>query len=221
MAIFKRISDILKANINDLLDKAEDPEKMVKQLILEMEDQVDVATQGLGQAMASEKIAKSQLEQAKENVLDWENKAKAALKQGNEDLARKALDSKVGVEKQVAVFEQSYQKIAEQTAKLRDQVRALKAKLEEARARENLIIARAQMAEATEGVARTISSTSTDSAFAKLEKMEQKVAEKEAIAAAFTEINADDYAPVDEFAIVERNQAVEDELARLKSELGL
>ena len=215
MAIFKRISDILKANINDLLDKAEDPEKMVKQLILEMEDQVDVATQGLGQAMASEKIAKSQLDQAKENVLDWENK------QGNEDLARKALDSKVGVEKQVAAFEEAYNKIAEQTAKLRDQVRALKAKLEEARARENLIIARAQMAEATEGVARTISSTSTDSAFAKLEKMEQKVAEKEAIAAAFTEINAEDYAPIDEFAIVERNQAVEDELARLKSELGL
>ena len=74
MAIFQRIADILKANINDMLDKAEDPEKMVKQIILEMEGQIDMATQGLGQAMASQKIAKKQQAQIDYETQQIENK---------------------------------------------------------------------------------------------------------------------------------------------------
>lgn len=218
MAIFSRLTDLLKANINDLLDKAEDPEKMVKQLIIDMEEQVDEATRALGQAMASEKTAARQLETAKASVTEWEEKAKMALKAGNEDLARKALESKVNVEKQVVSFETAYNTISAQTAQLRSQVSELKGKLEEARSRQNLIIARSKMADAAEGVARSISSTNTDSAFSKLDKMEKKVSEKEAMAQAYTELNGG--SAEDEFAKLEKQSAVDSELERLKAELG-
>ena len=78
MAIFERLSDLLKANVNDMLDKAEDPEKMVKQIIIDMEAQVNSATQALGAAMGSENQAFKQLESAKAASEDWNNKAKTA-----------------------------------------------------------------------------------------------------------------------------------------------
>ena len=126
MAVLDRISDILKANINDMIDKAEDPEKMVKQLIIDMEDQVDKATQALGQAMGSQKVAAKELADAKAVSADWNDKAKLALKAGNEDLARKALDAKVGVDGQIEQLQKSYDSITEQVNKLKDQVTGLK-----------------------------------------------------------------------------------------------
>ena len=107
MGIFTRIGDILQANINDLIDKAEDPEKMVKQLIIEMDNQVDDATKALGQAMGSQKVAAMELADAKAAAADWNDKAKLALKAGNEALAKKALDAKVGVDQQNGLFERS------------------------------------------------------------------------------------------------------------------
>ena len=102
MAIFERISDLVRANINDLIDKAEDPEKMVKQIIIDMEDQLRKATQGLGTAMGSLNQVKKQLDNAQEQSNVWQNKAKSCLEQGNEELAKKALENKVNQDKMVA-----------------------------------------------------------------------------------------------------------------------
>ncbi|MDE6992278.1 MAG: PspA/IM30 family protein, partial [Lachnospiraceae bacterium] len=156
MSIFHRISDILKANINDLLDRAEDPEKMVKQIIADMEEQVRDATEALGQAMASEKQAYAQLEKARSNSREWENKAKTALQAGNQELAKKALTSKVEIDKNVQSLQASYDQIAAQTSELHARVEVLRQKLEEARQRQNMLIARAKMAEATESVATVV-----------------------------------------------------------------
>ena len=153
MAIFSRIADILKANINDMIDKAEDPVKMVKQLIIEMEQQVDEATQALGQAMGSQKVAAKELADAEAKVADWNDKAKLALKNGNEELARKALDVKVSLDAQVEQLRASYDNITEQVNKLKDQVQTLRVKLDEARARQNVLAARAKMAEAPQSAA--------------------------------------------------------------------
>ena len=221
MAVLDRISDILKANINDMIDKAEDPEKMVKQLIIDMEDQVDKATQALGQAMGSQKVAAKELADAKAVSADWNDKAKLALKAGNEDLARKALDAKVGVDGQIEQLQKSYDSITEQVNKLKDQVTGLKMKLDEARARQNVLIARARMADAQTDVAQAISSTNVDSAFAKLDRMERKITEKEATAQAYTEVNGNVTGTSDEFADLSHKAAVDDQLAALKSELGL
>ena len=224
MAIFSRIADILKANVNDLIDKAEDPVKMVKQLIIEMEEQVDEATQALGQAMGSQKVAAMELADAKAKVADWNDKAKLALKNGDEALARKALDVKVGLDEQVAALQASYDNITAQVNALKDQTQGLRMKLDEARSRQNVLAARAKMAEASTNVNSAINTTSIDSAFAKLDKLERKIIEQEATAQAYTEINggisgAGDV--MDEFADLEHQGAVDSELARLKEELGL
>lgn len=224
MAFFERIADILKANINDMIDKAEDPVKMVKQLIIEMEGQVDEATRALGQAMGSQKVAAKELADAKAKVADWTDKAKLALKNGDEDLARKALDIKVGLEGQVDQLQASYDSITAQVDKLKDQVQTMKMKLDEARARQNVLIARAKMAEASTNVATSISAATTDSAFAKLDKLERKIVEQEATAEAYTELNAtgvDSVAVADQFAELQHKDAVDSELERLKGELGL
>ena len=224
MAFFERIADILKANINDMIDKAEDPVKMVKQLILEMEDQVDEATRALGQAMGSQKVAAKELADAKAKVADWNDKAKLALKNGDEALARKALDIKVGLEGQVEQLQASYDGITAQVDKLKDQVQTLKMKLDEARARQNVLIARAKMAEAATNVATSISAATTESAFAKLDKLEKKIVQQEATAEAFTELNASGVAQAavaDEFEQLQHKDAVDSELERLKTELGM
>ena len=224
MAFFERIADILKANINDMIDKAEDPVKMVKQLIIEMEEQVDEATRALGQAMGSQKVAAKELADAKAKVADWNDKAKLALKNSDEALARKALDIKVGLEGQVDQLQASYDGITAQVDKLKDQVQTLKMKLDEARARQNVLIARAKMAEAATNVATSISAATTESAFAKLDKLEKKIVQQEATAEAFTELNASGVAQAavaDEFEQLQHKDAVDSELERLKTELGM
>lgn len=220
MSIFNRISDILKANINDLLDRAEDPEKMVKQIIADMEEQVRDATEALGQAMASEKQAYAQLEKAKQNSREWEDKAKLAINAGNEELARKALTSKVEVDKNIQAFQASYDQIAAQTSELHSRVEVLRQKLEEARQRQNMLIARAKMADATENVATAMTETDPNSALAKLEKMERKVEDKEARAEVFAEMSGETVFAKDEFAELETNQAVDAELQRLMKEMS-
>ncbi|MDE7002512.1 MAG: PspA/IM30 family protein [Lachnospiraceae bacterium] len=220
MSIFHRISDILKANINDLLDRAEDPEKMVKQIIADMEEQVRDATEALGQAMAGEKQAYAQLEKARSNSREWENKAKTALQAGNQELAKKALTSKVEIDKNVQSLQASYDQIAAQTSELHARVEVLRQKLEEARQRQNMLIARAKMAEATESVATVVTNTDPNSALAKLERMEQKVESREARAEAFAAMSGETVFAKDEFAELETNQAVDAELQRLMKELN-
>lgn len=221
MAIFSRIADILSANINDMLDKAEDPEKMVKQIIIEMEQQVDEATQALGQAMGSQKVAAKELAEAKAESADWENKAKLALKVNNEVLAKKALDTKVGIDQQVKGLQESYDSMTAQVDKLREQVQTLRLKLDEARSRQNVLIARSKVAEAMTNTAKSINMTSIDSAFAKLDALERKIAEQEGTAEAFTELGQIELELDDSFEKLEHEAAVEDEMARLKAELGL
>ena len=221
MAIFERIADILAANINDLIDKAEDPVKMVKQLILEMEEEVDKATEALGQAMGSQKVAAKELADAQAKCADWNDKAKLALKNGNEDLARRALAAKVGIDEQVVALQASYDNITEQVEKMRSQVTELKMKLDEARSRQNVLIARAKMAEASQDVATSIGSIDTDSAFAKLDKLERKIVEQESVAEAYTEINGEAVDTEKQFADMAKTAAIDSEMERLKAELGL
>ena len=110
MGIFSRIGDVVKSNINDLIDRAEDPEKMVKQIILDLQKEVSNATTALGKAKASERIAKRQYDDAVKTSADWEMKAKAALNAGEVDLAKKALSNKVKADESVKQYQQMYEK---------------------------------------------------------------------------------------------------------------
>lgn len=220
MAIFERIGDILKANINDLLDKAENPEKMVKQIIIDMEKEVQNCTNALGTAMGSQRQLKKSLDKAKAESADWENKAKAALQQGNQDLAKKALEKKVAADKQAEQYQAMYDQATVQVDALKGQVDALKQKLDEARSRQSMLIARSKMADAQQSMAKSLGNMDSSSAFAKLDKMEEKIESKEAKADAFADLAGTVTGPADEFAQLEKDSAVDAELARLMAEMG-
>jgi len=115
MGVFARLSDLLKSNINDLIDKAEDPEKMVKQIIADMQKELTKATQNYGKAKASERLAETKYKDAVSVSSDWENKAKAALARGDQDLAKQALSRKVKADEEVATYQQMYESISTQT----------------------------------------------------------------------------------------------------------
>lgn len=222
MAIFKRIEDLIRSNINDLIDRAENPEKMVKQIIIDMEEQLNSATSGYATAMAGVNQVKKQMEQAQAQSKQWEDKAKMALSAGNEELAKQALAKKAESDALVSTYMTNYTTMDARLADMKGQVDILKQKLSEARSRQALLIARSKMADANESMAKNLGGFDSSSAFAKMDKMEAKIADKEARAEAFAQVSGVDPTPEsDPFATMEKDMAVNNDLERLKKEMGL
>ncbi len=219
MGIFSRIADIFKSNINDALDKAEDPEKMIKLMVLEMQEALTKSTSALAQAMGNEKRLERQYLQLQTSSQDMQNKAMTALKAGNENLAKSALVKKSQVDSQLAQYKQMYESASAITSQMRTQVEKLKAKLDEARMKESTLIARSQHAKAQTQMAKSLGGFD-DSSFAKFDKFEQKVLKSEAEAQAFTELSASTTSLDDQFAELEKNNQVDSELAKLKAMLN-
>jgi phage shock protein A len=220
LAIFSRLADLLKANINDLIDKAEDPEKMVKQIIIDMEEQLQSAVQGLGSVMASERQMRKQLETEQAESKLWEDRAKSALKASNEELAKQAVDNKLKIDERVKQYQKMHSDVSSQLNILREQVEILKNKLNEARTRQSILIARDTVADARKEVSSAIGNLDSSGAFAKLDKMERKIDEKEAQADAAYEVSGLSAEQNDPFADMENQKAADDEMARLKEELS-
>ena len=221
MGIFSRISDIFKSNVNDLIDRAEDPEKMVKQIIMDMDKELQKSTQALGKAVASERMAEKQLNDAVRKSADWEAKAKAALAAGNTDLAKRALSQKVKADEEVNTYREMHETISNQTDAIKEQVETLKAKMAEAKSRQAMLIARSQMADTQKSLAQSIGGVDTSSSFDKFNRMEEKVLRKEAEAEAYSEMAgasaAKDY---DTFEQLQADAKVDSELQRLMAEMG-
>lgn len=219
MGIFSRIADIFKANINDTLDRAEDPEKMIKLMVVEMQEALTKSTSALAQAMGNEKRLERQYQQLQSSSEDMQSKAMTALKAGNESLAKTALVKKSQVDTQLAQYKQMYESASATTAQMRAQVDKLKAKLDEARMKESTLIARSQQAKAQTQIAKSLGGFD-DNAFAKFDKFEQKVLKSEAEAQAFTELSSSNTSLDDQFAELQQNNQVDDELAKLKALLN-
>lgn len=217
--MFNRIADIFKSNVNDALDKAEDPEKMIKLMVVEMQEAVVKATSGLAQAMGNEKRLEKQMISFKAQADDWNNKAMAALKAGNEDLARQALTRKTQAEQQYVQFQNMHTQSATAVTKLKGQVEELKAKLEEARMKQSTLIARSQTAKAQADIAKKVGSLDTGTSFAKFDKFEEKIMKLESEAEAFTEMAGEATSLDKEFKQLATNSAVDDELAKMKAML--
>ena len=172
MGIFRRLSDLLKANVNDLIDRAEDPEKMVKQIIIDMQQELTKATQNYGKAKASERLAEKKYLEAQKVSASWESKAKAALSQGNADLAKQALAKKVKADEDVNNYKEMYDSISAQTEAIGNQVEVLKSKLDEAKSRQAMLIARSQMADTQKSLAKSAGGFDGNSALEKFDRME-------------------------------------------------
>lgn len=220
MGIFGRISDIFKANINDALDGAEDPSKMIKLMVVEMQESISKATSGLATAMAQEKKLERDYKKHAQAAQQWEQKAMQALSAGNEDLARKALAKKAESEGQANQYKGMYDQAASTTGKLKSQVDMLKSKLSEARMKESTLQARSEAAKAQKEIAKNVGSLDFSSSFAKFDKFEEKILKQEAEAEAFAELSGGDVALEDDFKMLEQNSAVDDDLARLRAKLN-
>lgn len=220
MGIFSRLSDLLKSNINDLIDRAEDPEKMVKQVIIDMQTELTKATQNYGKAKASERMAEKKYLEAKKISESWEAKAKAALSQGNQELAKQALAKKVKADEDVISYKDMYESISDQTEAIGNQVEVLKSKLEDAKSRQAMLIARSQMADTKKNLAKASGNFDASSSFEKFQRMEDKINRKEAEADAFSEIAGADDDVIDSFAQIETDAKVDAELQRLMAEMG-
>jgi phage shock protein A len=220
MGIFNRIADIFKANVNDALDKAEDPEKMIKQMVIEMEESVNKTTLSVAQAVANEKSLFRKMEKAKKDAEDWEQKAMQALQANREDLAKAALEKKAISAKNYNDLQPLHQQAKISADKLREQLNSLKAKLDEAKSRQSTLIARSQAAKAQKQISKSLSGVGSD-AFGKFDKYENKVEKLEAEAEAYGELAGEDKSLDDEFKQLSSSSSADSDLAALKAKMGL
>ena len=220
MGIFSRIADIFKSNVNDALDQAEDPEKMLKQMVLEMEESVNKATLSVANAIANEKSLERKIAKAKADVSDWEQKAMQALSAGREDLAKAALERKSISERNFKDLEPVYTQAKTTSDKMRVQLNTLKSKLDEARNRQSTLIARSQAAKAQKMIAQSFTGVGSD-AFSKFDKYEMKIEKTEAEATAFEQLAGEDTKLEDEFKKLETGSNADADLLALKAKMGL
>ena len=219
MSMFARFTDIFKSNVNDMLDRMEDPEKMVKQMIIEMEEGLVKATSGLAKAMANEKSLKKQYEVAARQAQEWEDKATMAMKAGNADMARQALSKKVVYDGQVKQYDAMLSQASGTTSQLRSQLDALKIKLDEARMKQATLVARAQTAKTQKEFTSVLGQNVGQGAFAKFEKMERKIEGMESEAEALSELGGESPAD-DAFKSMEADMQLDAEMAKLMEKMN-
>ncbi|MCL2196256.1 MAG: PspA/IM30 family protein [Treponema sp.] len=189
MGIFSRLKTLIAANVNALIGKAEKPEKMLNQIIIEMNEQLIESKKAVAMAIADEK----KLEREKDNQFaqskEWERKAMLAVTNGKDDLAKEALLRKQEFDNAAAEYQKQWEAQKEAVDHLKESLRELQTKIEEAQRRKNLLIARAKRAEAQQKIQDTISTVSGNtSAFEAFDRMAAKVDEMEAMADASKEL---------------------------------
>jgi len=219
MGIFSRIADIFKSNVNDALDKAEDPEKMIKLMVIEMQEAVVRSTSALAQAMGNTKRLERQYLDFQASSQDLQGKAMIALKAGNEELAKAALAKKAQADQQAAQYKQMFEGSNNTTNQLKEQVAKLKVKLEEAKMNEAVLIPRSQNAKAQADGAKKLGGFDENS-FAKFDKFEDKILKLESEAQAFNEMAGQNTSLDDQFKLLSKNTQVDDELAKMKALLN-
>lgn len=216
--MFARMADILRSNINEALDRAEEPEKMLRQMVREMEEAVGKATASVGTAVASQKRLERLHDDSVAQAAEWQRKAERAVAAGEDELARRALERKTSLQRAAEELAPVLEESRLTSEQLREQLRELKGKLEEARTREGTLVARHQAATARKRIAQSMHGLG-DRAFSSFEHFEQRVAETEAEAEAHIEV-ASDLGEFDRrMRDLERTTSVEDELRALKERL--
>jgi len=224
MGIWARISTLVKSNINSMISKAEDPEKILNQLIIDMREQFLEARKQVAVSIADEKRLKQQYEAELEKAQEWEKKAMIAVKAGRDDLAAQALARKQEHDRLSEEWQQQWMAQKQAADQLRDALARLNAKIQEASRKKNLLIARAKRAEAQKKIQDTMSGLGDNGAFDTFARMEEKVMQQEAEAQAAVELSGeiDGDKLASEFKSLESSSATQsDALAALKAKMGV
>jgi phage shock protein A len=223
MGIIDRLSTLLKSNINDLISRAEDPEKVLNQLIQDMRGQLTKAKQEVASAIADEKKLQAQVEKEKGLADEWERKAMMAVEQNRDDLAKQALMRHSEHVQHAQALHETWGRHKQETEGLKASLRSLNDKIEEAKRKKNLLIARQKRAEAQNRIHKTMSSMSDKSAFDNFERMAAKIEETERKALAAAELNeeltGDDLSR--QFEVLEYSGNTDNQLLELKRKMGM
>lgn len=219
--IFIRITDIINANINDMLDKVEDPEQMIRQIIREMEENIHQARERVLDALTHEKELAKELAAKREKAEAWRKKAELAIRAGDDDLARKALSCKKEYEGMSAELESAYDVAKTTTGDLKTQLWALESKLETAKRKRSSLAARQRAAEARQYLNRSNRCYEKGlRSEEKFSRMEDRVRAIESRTEAIVELDNPHSELEKEFESMERETDVDLELETMKKELG-
>ena len=222
MGIFSRISTLFKANVNYALDKAEDPEKILNQLLIDMNQQLAEAKQKVAASIADEKRLHREHTEAAGQSQQWEQKATLAVQKERDDLAREALTRRNESQQLAAEYKVQWEKQKQAVEQLKVHLRDLQRRIEEANRKKNLLIARQKRAKAQQQIHETIANMQNTGAFNTFDRMARKVDDMEARADAAAEMaDLDETKKLeDEFAKLETKSTVDEDLAALKAKLG-
>ena len=221
MGVLSRISTIFKANVNDALTKAEDPERILNQIVIEMNEQLADTKQKVASAIADEKRLQKQYQESAEQAKQWEEKATAAVQKNRDDLAREALARRNDHQQLAEEYRIQWEKQKQAVDQLKEHLKGLERKIEEAGRKKNLLIARQKRAKAQKQIHETMVGMKNSSAFNAFDRMERKVGDIEARADAAAEMaDLESDTLEDEFAKLETRDSVDDDLAALKTKLG-
>lgn len=221
MGLFKKLKDLLEANISDLINKAEDPEKMLNLYIERATEELKEFNIQVNRAVADELQLRQKLEASEKEIQSWTSQARVAIQQNRDDLARIALERKQTAEKNVEDFKLQLEEQHKVVEELRSSYRVLEEKLGKAKTERDSLVMRQRRAKAMKQAGEAVSEIASGNALGDFDRMKDKVGrlEAEAMAANLSLTNSVD----DEFEKLKReteNLAVEDELSRLKAELG-
>jgi len=199
MGFFRRISDIVSANLNDLVDDFENPEQMLRQAVREMEESIAEMTQQTAKTMANEKTLQRELDRNRQQVEQWQGRAMSAVEAGDDELAKKALSRKNEHQKLVAALQDQLETAREASGTMKRQLDGMKAKLAEGKRNLATLSARKRAADfrkKMESQAAGATVEVDDNAFAKFDRLKSKVEQAEAEAEAMAELRGSDPSPI-------------------------
>ncbi|HEX6805014.1 MAG TPA: PspA/IM30 family protein [Terriglobales bacterium] len=215
MALLERVSTLIRANLNDLIDKAEDPEKMIKQVILDMENQLLQVKTQVAIAIADQHLLEKKQKENEEKTAEWMKKAEMAVGKKEDDLARAALHRVESYRELAGNFTQQVSDQKAQVENLKTALRQLEQKLTEAKAKADLLIAQQRRARAVGKAHDARTAMGDNSKAAAFDRMKRKVVQNEAVAQAKTEIGAEDVE--DRLSAMEKEDRIEQLLAEMKA----
>lgn len=218
MGILDRVSQLVRANVNDMLDRAEDPEKMINQILRDMQDNIGEARKAVAAMIAQEKELEIDLAQTTKLSSEWQSKAERAVTAGKDDLAREALRRKRDNDENAAVYQQQLTVQEQAVEKLKSQLTALESKYQSTLSQRDSLVARQRRAEAQKKVTSSLTTFSPLDPSGDLDRMERKIRQNEAQAAAQIEMHDDSLDA--QFKELDYDQGVEDELEALKASLN-
>lgn len=223
MGIFDRLSTLFKSNINDLISRAEDPEKMLNQLITDMKSQLIKAKQEVAGAIADEKKLEADAIALKKQADDWERRAMLAVQEGRDDLAKQALMRYNEALQGAQQLHETWVKHKSETESLKNSLRGLNDRIEEAKRKKNILVARAKRAEAQQRIQETLSGMGDKSAFESFERMAEKIeqTERKALAAAELQEEFSGDSLMKQFESLEYKGSSDQQLLELKSKMGM